>query len=62
MYSTDNLITVLMNRDGLSKAEAIEQINDAADLVLLGENPEEVLLEEFGLEPDYIFDLLEYCR
>lgn len=62
MYSTDNLITVLMDRDGLSKAEAIEKINEAADLVLLGENPEEVLLEEFGLEPDYIFDLLEYCR
>lgn len=62
MYSTDNLITVLMDRDGLSKAEAIEQVNDAADLVLSGENPEDVLLEEFGLEPDYIFDLLEYCR
>ena len=62
MHNTDNLITVLMDRDGLSKAEAIEHINDAVDLVLSGVDPEEVLLEEFGLEPDYIFDLLEYCR
>ncbi len=49
---------VLMNRDGLSASEAEEQINDAKERVLEGEDPEEILYEEFGLEPDYIFDLL----
>ena len=58
----DNLISVLMYRDGLNRTEAVEQIEEAASLVLLGEDPEEVLYEEFGLEPDYVFDLLEYCR
>ena len=58
----DNLISVLMYRDGLNRTEAVEQIQEAASLVLLGEDPKEVLYEEFGLELDYVFDLLEYCR
>ena len=48
---------VLMERDGMTSREADEAINDAKELVANGENPEDVLLEEFGLEPDYFFDL-----
>lgn len=52
------LLKILMRRDGLSKEEAQEQIDDAKARVLDGEDPEEILHEEFGLEPDYVFDLL----
>lgn len=54
------LLTILMKRDNLSKAEALAQIEEMQQAVLEGENPEE-LLHEMGLEPDYIFDILPLC-
>lgn len=53
------LLKILMQRDNLSKAEALEQISDMQQAVLEGENPEE-LLYDIGLEPDYVFDILPY--
>ena len=50
---------VLMQRDGMSSREADNAIDDAKQRVFDGEDPEEVLADEFGLEPDYIFDLLK---
>jgi len=55
-----SLKQVLIDRDGYTSEEADELINEAKQLVLEGEDPEEVLYEEFGLEPDYIFDILPY--
>lgn len=52
------LVRILMNRDDLTSEEAIEQVGEARERVLEGENPETILYEEFGLEPDYVFDLL----
>ncbi len=52
------LVKVLMERDGMSLEEAKEAVADAQQLVLEGADPEEVLLEEFGLEPDFVFDLI----
>ena len=50
----------IMQRDGLTSEEADELIDGARSMVLdEGMDPEEVLLEEFGLEPDYVFDLLD---
>ena len=54
----DSLKSVIMRRDGISSSEADEMISDAKELIAEGADPEEVLAEEFGLEPDYIFDLL----
>ena len=54
----ESLKEVLMKRDGLSSREADEQIEEAQARVMNGEDPEEILLEEFGLEPDYFFDLI----
>jgi len=48
----------LMQRDGYTREEAREALRDARQRVLDGENPEEILYEDFGLEPDYIFDLI----
>lgn len=55
------LLNVLMNRDKLTKAEAIDQIKDMRAQVLDGADPEEVLYD-MGLEPDYVFDLLPAFR
>jgi hypothetical protein len=49
---------VLIDRDGMSLEEAREEIAQARIAVLKGEDPEEVLNDWFGLEPDYIFDLI----
>jgi hypothetical protein len=51
---------ILMERDELSSKEADELISQARQMILDGEDAEEVLYEEFGLEPDYLFDLLEF--
>lgn len=53
------LVKVLMERDGMTLEDAMEAVANARKLVVDEyADPEEVLLEEFGLEPDYIFDLL----
>ena len=52
---------VLMRRDGMTAEEADEMIQEARRAVLEdGEDPEDALHDEFGLEPDYVLDLLGY--
>ena len=50
---------IIMRRDNLTSAEADELIDNAKAEVLAGADPEEVLMADFGLEPDYLFDLLD---
>lgn len=57
---TQPLKKVLMERDDLSASEAQKIINDMKQRVMEGEDPEELLYEEVGLEPDYIFDILPF--
>ena len=52
------LRNVLIRRDDCPPEVADELIADARKRVVAGEDPEEVLADEFGLEPDYVFDLL----
>ena len=59
------IIAILMERDELTEEEAREQVEDAVeainDILENGgsyEEAEDVLLEDLGLEMDYIFDLL----
>ena len=54
----ETLKEILIRRDGMTEAEANELIQEARASVEDGADPEEVLLFEFGLEPDYIFDLI----
>ena len=53
-----DLFRALINQ-GHDKNEAIEIIQDMRSEVLEGADPEE-LLWDYGLEPDYIFDILPY--
>lgn len=52
----ESIVSILMRRDGMTRAEALEIVGIARERIRAGEDPEEVLAEEFGLEPDYIFD------
>lgn len=55
------MVSVLMARDDMSREEVMEQINDFKDALLSGElgyDLEEAFMEEFGLEPDYLLDIL----
>lgn len=52
------LCQVLMRRDNLTQEEADDFIAQMKEEVLRGADPEEVLHDYAGLEPDYIFDIL----
>lgn len=54
----ESILEVLMRRDGMGRESAQELIDDAKERIIDGEDPEEVLMEDFGLELDYIFDLI----
>lgn len=54
----ESIIDILMRRDNMDRAEAEDRLRMAREQVAEGEDPEDVLREEFGLEPDYIFELL----
>ena len=48
---------ILIERDGMSEEEAKLERLDAMERVENGEDPEEVLYD-YGLEPDYVFDII----
>ena len=58
------VIDILMTRDGLSKEDAIAEIKtfqeDAQEAIENGDlfEVEELLMNDLGLEPDYVFDLI----
>lgn len=54
----ESLRDILIRRDDCPPEVADELIAGAKARVLAGEDPEEVLADEFGLEPDYVMDLL----
>ena len=47
---------ILMERDGLTKEEARELMNECIEAFLNGDD--EAIQDYLGLEDDYIFDLL----
>ena len=56
------VVEILMKRDGLSRTEAQEQFNEVRDMIQeCNFDPfeiEDILIEELGLEMDYIFEFL----
>lgn len=52
------LFKVLKARDGGDDDSLIEWLVGVAN-TLEGTDPEDILQEEFGLEPDYVFDLID---
>ena len=50
---------ILMRRDDMTSEEADSAIDEAKNLVLDGEDPDEILMDLFGLESDYFLDLMD---
>lgn len=60
MRTTDQLYKAL-KMQGNNVQDIIEILEDMSLSVLDGENPEEVLYR-YGLEPDYVFELVDYAQ
>lgn len=53
-----SLLEALLNQGEYTKQEALEEIANMRERVIVyGEDPDEVL-SDYGLEPDYVMDLL----
>ena len=57
MNELTDLQKAIMSKEGCSLIEANGMIEELREEIRLGGHPEEVLYE-FGLEPDYVFDLI----
>lgn len=59
----DTVLSTLMRRDNMSPDAALDLIErareDLSERLAEGEMPLDICEEWFGLEPDYIFELLE---
>jgi hypothetical protein len=60
MSNDYEMVAILMARDGMSREEVMENINGFKEELLNGDpyELEEEFMEEFGLEPDYLIDIL----
>ena len=60
----DSITEVLMRRDGISEEDAKREVEDfqadIEDSIMSGnlEDIEDALMNDLGLEPDYLFDIL----
>lgn len=58
----EKVIKILMERDGLSKTEAKALVLEVREMIYQCGGSiveaEEIMLEELGLEMDYLFDIL----
>lgn len=59
---TNRIVRILMKRDGMSEEEAVDLVRQATEdlneRLAQGEMPEDICEEWFGLEPDYILDIM----
>lgn len=66
-----DVVTIIEKRDGISRTEALEAVEDTINMIrdvlrdedsiyIAYEEITEILREELGLEPDYLEDLLDY--
>jgi hypothetical protein len=64
-FKMGEILEILMRRDGMTKEDALELIQDAKDELQLRitgesqEDPHEICAEYFALEPDYLFELID---
>lgn len=60
----NRVVQILMNRDGMTETEAREAVQDCVDMmeeaIEAGHylEAEDIFMDELGLEPDYIFDVI----
>ena len=56
----EKIIKILMDRDGLDYEEAKSIVEETQEMILNADAMEadQIMAEQLGLEPDYLFDLL----
>ncbi len=57
MDSREELIRILMERDGISRKAAISLINECREAII-EEQSDEPIMDILGLEPDYLFAII----
>lgn len=60
MESKNKVVRILMERDGLSKKEAEERLEEVREMIADADpwDAEDIIADELGLELDYIFDII----
>ena len=56
--TTNRIVSILMRRDGMERDAAEDLLGEAMVAVEDGQDPKEILEDWFGLEPDYLDDLI----
>ena len=52
---------ILKNRDGMSDEEIDKELDYCREMLLSGSmRPDEVCIDELGVEEDYLFDIIGY--
>ena len=58
----EEVITILMERDGISEEEARALVKETRDEIMMLDDPcnaDEVIMDYLNLEPDYISEILD---
>ena len=61
-----SIVDILVNRDNISKREAIKLIKETRDEIYEAiynndyVTPDEILMDNLGLELDYLFDIISF--
>ena len=59
----NKIVEILMKRDDLSQEHAERLVKETQDEIMMLDNPldaDDVLMDYLGLEPDYLFDVLNF--
>lgn len=56
----NRVVKILMDRDGITRKEAEELIEETREEILANDSSyvDDIILNNLGLEPDYIMDIL----
>ena len=60
MSKPNEVVRILMERDGMTREEAQETLEEVREMLSEAEpwEAEDIIADELGLEMDYIFDIL----
>ena len=55
------VINILIERDNMTSSEAKDLIDETREMIIREpEDAEQIMAEQLGLEPDYLFDVLGF--
>ena len=60
MSKPNRVVEILMHRDGMTREDAEEKVQEVREMIVDASvlEVEDILIDELGLEMDYIFDLI----